>query len=85
LIKSNPKVVLSIFLLSLTSELLDQSASVSKSFVTTLLALPKEKSLPLATILYPIHIALLSLLAEGSVETPIQTLLLPVVVTSPAF
>ena len=91
--------MLSIFVLSLTSELLDQSASASKSFVTTLLALPKLKSFaaastepnaipllwsPAATLEpEPIHILLLPLTKSVAAFLPIKVLLAPVLTPSP--
>ena len=82
--KSNPNPWSYISLFFLTSELLDQFASASKSFVTTLPDLPKEKSSE-AAVTEPIAIAEPTSLAVGLAPEPIQILLLPVVEASPAF
>ena len=54
------------FLFNLISELLDQSASASKSFVTTLLAFPNEKSFDPAERLKPRQIAFVAPIAQSA-------------------
>ena len=71
------------FFFKRSSEDRDQLASVSKSLVTTLLALPNEKSFEAAVMPTPIQIELLLLLALTSASSPIQTLEPPVVIVLP--
>ena len=70
--------------MSRKSELLDQSASESKSLVTTLLALPKLKLLASITKSYPRAIAFPTPVLLTVRLSPTKTLSLPVIKLQPA-